>query len=435
MHENNQSAAESTGGGVEAGLPITSQLSDLSEPHDKLRFCTRANLYDRVTSMYLDCWDDAEIAGALSAESGCDVSPETISGVRVEASVEAEARQSPEIRRKWIYRYRHLTVNNLVKEYMFLEGKNDFLRAKRELADEIDFLVRTSPADRLLIAVNDALGRNNIGMDLIEKVLAYGRAARKVEAAIGAYEKSKGMTFRGGVVEVARMVSAIHGRASAQGGKGTAAFMATLLGCSEKTFGEEDVEFCLECAKFSLVTNTWAANPLSRIMQGADMNTGQSALLDQVLAGIAHDLSAPEVMQLVTQVRQAPLLSEGQRDKLRMYAERHISDIEMKDKLAVSETSFRQRQQELKAVQELIRVLEEHFSLRDAATFFTPQDIANAARRGIIEPHLQAMLAKLNLLRTMDAVVEQITKQELNTKFDFPAQRYIQRRFGVSGPF
>lgn len=417
------------------GLPAARAARDLSKPHDKFPYCSVESLYDRVTSMYLDCWDDAEIAGALSAEFRCDIREEMIGAIRMEAALEAEARRTPEVRRKWIYRYKNLTVNNLVREYMFMEGKTDFLSAKMELADEIDFLVRTTPADRLWIAVNDALGRNNIGEDLIHGIQAYGKAARKVESAVGAYEKSKGIAFRGGVGEVAKMVAALHGRATRQDVHETARFMATLLGRDEKAFDEADVEFCLEYNRHSLTAVAGEAGSLSQIMQGADVAVRAPSLLDQVLGGISRDLSSGEILQLVEQIKKGPLLSRGQGEKIRSYAARHISDDEMRKKLAVSEASSRRRQDEMATIQILVKTVDDHISLTDARTFFTSQEIAHAERRGVMEPHLQSLLSKLNLLRSMDAVVAQIHDKQLHTKFDFPAERYCMRRFGVPGPF
>lgn len=422
-----RSQAEKAGAGNE---PVGATLSDLALPHAKFPFCSRASLYDMVTGMYLDCWDDAEIARSLASEYRCDISQATVNGLRIEASSEAEARHSPELKRKWIYRYKHLTVNNLVKEYMFLEGKEDFLRAKRDLADEIDLLVRTSSADRLWIAVNDALGRNNISEDLIQKLLAYGKTARKLEAAISDYEKARSVTFKGGIGEVAAMIAALHGKADGQDARNVARFMAILLACEETAFCVEDVDFCIDYNKQALLSSAVAGSPAFRVMHGADVVEQEPDVLDQVLSGIAHDLSSSEILKLVELVRKGPLLSKGQGERIKAYAARHVSDDEMRKKLAVIEASSRKRQEEMASIQILLTAVDDHLSLREAKTFFSPQEIARAESRGIIEPHLQALLNKLNLLRSMGAVVAQINEQQLQTKFEFPSERYCQRRFG-----
>jgi len=176
---------------------------DLSEPHKKFPSLGRVCLYDRITAMYLDVGDDAEIAISLSDELGYRITPDVVTEVRQEAAMMAES-QKPEIRRKWSYRYKNLTVNNVIKEYMFIEGKHNFLKAKREFAEEIETLVQKTPADKLWIAINDALGRNNISLEFVYELLAYGRTARKIEKLVRPYADGKLLTLEEGMMDVHR---------------------------------------------------------------------------------------------------------------------------------------------------------------------------------------------------------------------------------------
>jgi len=407
---------------------------DLSTPHEKFPGLGRICLYDRVTAMFLDVGDDAEIARELSEEFDSKITAGVVTGIRQEAAMTAE-NQKPEIRRKWSYRYKNLTVNNVVKEYMFIEGKHNFLKAKREFAEEIEALVQKTPTDKLWIAINDALGRNNISLEFVYELLAYGRTARKLEKLVRPYADAKLMTLDQGMMDVATRVRTYCDEGERDGAQ-RIRHVAKILDQNEKIITLEDAAFLVEYGRFA--GDSMARDPsfINRVLHGADVFVKPPSVLDQLLLGdVSNHLSSAEIAQLVVTLRSNPVMKKTQLEQILSYARRHISGIEIMKELGRKNEKPEQVQVMVqKALESLQRVVEDHLSITDIASFLSNNDMASAAGQGVNVNILAAMLAELNQLPTFDAVVGKLSAPA-KTRYAFPSDRYCKKRFGTPGPF
>ena len=405
----------------------------LSTPHEKFPSMGRVTLFDRVTSMYLDTGDDAEIARTLSEELGTNVTPDTVAEVRKEAAMVAE-KQPPEIRRKWIYRYKILTVNNIVKEYMFIEGKHNFVRAKREFAEEIEALVQKTPSDRLWIAINDALGRNNISIELVYELLAYGRTARKLEKLVQAYADSRLLTTEEGMRDVSMKVRRYCDEENDSAKR--IRFAAKLIEQNEKLLTMEDTAFLVEYGRFAMDSVTPEPNFTNRILRGADVFVKPPSILEQLLLGdVSKHLSSAELPQVILALRSTPLMTKPQLEQVLSYARRHIDGIEIMKKLGTKDQKPEQVQvMVMKALQSLQKVVEDHLCIVDATSFLSNHELGSAASGGMNIKTLEAKLAELNRLPSLEAVIKKLSEPSKAT-FVFPADKYCMKRFGTAGPF
>ena len=98
-------------------------------------------------------------------------------------------------------------MNNLVREYIFLAGEKDFRKAKREFGAEIEFFLKTVPADNLLLAVNDALGRSDIEWHVILELAAYHQAATQLEVMAEEPAQRRGISVDAYLREVAHALT------------------------------------------------------------------------------------------------------------------------------------------------------------------------------------------------------------------------------------
>lgn len=407
---------------------VTSAV-ELAEPHAMFPSWTRTQLYDRITGMYLDCPDDSEIAHHLSSDLKLDLNANIISDIRVEAALAAET-QPPAVRRRWIYRYRRLTVNNLAKEFMFLEKKGSFIQAKRDLAHEISTLVQSTPPDKLCIAVNDAMGRNNIGADLIHTLEAYWRTLRKMEDAAGRYADRSGMTMDAALLNIADKLTLLYNSECHKSVKKAATALGEILGQLPGTINEDDAAFFLEYKRFTDDEKSSGGTMASKLFHCADFVAGPKSVLQRVLDGAAHHISASELTNLTDALRSNHVMARTDLEQVREYVARYIGDIatlkRLRDGADQTETA---QENMLRALKVLERVIDNHLSLLDQERFLTKKERARANRCGISPNDLRVVLERLNNLPDPDEV-EHLANQIFDGKdFDFPIDRYMERRF------
>ena len=421
---------------------ITSNVSeqtadDLSAPHEQFPPLTRATLYDLVTRMYLDCGDDGEVAVALSGQYGSDVTSDHVHSFRREAAVWADRDESPDIRRKWIYRYQTLTVNNLVKEYMFMEGKLDFLSAKRELAEEIDSLTLNTPANRLWIAVNDALGRNNIGTDLIRALQAYLEAARRIEGYVRPYAQKHELSVNDAMLRVAAELRSftLKDRAGKKG-SGKADHVERELDLAEGTLTAEDEEFLREFKRFSTAPTESKHNLMYRIMHGADvLRKPIAGPLEKIIRGKTQGIDADDIEEAFHGMRAHAVLDSEQLTTLRDCAIRHIEQHNLRKEInAATDVPADATIRAQEAWESLEDVANDHLDIRDLHRFYTLKEVAKAERLGITESDLQNVLDTLNSLGSFELTTHRLERAEdiwPHRRIEFPAERYCRKRFGV----
>ena len=408
---------------------------DLSLPHDRFSPWTRRETYDRVAAMYLDCWDDAAIARDLSVELKRDITPELVHDVRVEAASEAQA-QPHDTRLRWIYRFRRLTVNNLVTEYMFIEGQQQFLQAKLALAKEIEALVKSTAAASLCIAVNDALGRNNVGMDLLEKLQSYASTARKMDALVRSRPREAGRPPEKAVEDVAAKVASWHDSQAGRDPHKTAAYAGEVLRQPPGRVTAEDVEYLLDCWRLRHDDGSTDVSLADRIARGGDGGASAPSLLEQVLDDGGIHLAYTALRQLAENIRGGAVLKESDLTMVQQYAARHVKDIETRRAVGQrSNVPEAVQKVQLSALQALHHLAAQHLDLLDHKAFFTPQECAQAAQRLIPPADLQAVLDRLNGLTSRDEIKAVIASLSAKVKrFEFPLDRYLEKRFRMPSP-
>jgi len=404
---------------------------DLSSQHESFPGWDRSALYDLVTKMYLDAWDDGEVAQVLSEGYGIDVTPNQVHTLRREAAIAAEQQGDPQIKRRWIYRYRNLTVNNLVKEYMFMEGKRNFLRAKRELADEIDTMVKNTPANKLVIAVNDALGRNNIGPDLIHSLVVYGRTAQKLERMVQPFSDESGLPVDEHLKEVARKVSSYFGGGGQRDAGKTATYAARLMNLPLGAIVAEDVEFLREYSKFADAPDATERDLMYQIMHGADMVASKTATpLERMLDGRRHEFTAGEIEQVIEVLKSSPVLDRPNLERLYGYAMHRLKELE-EQQGGDADPVWQRDYHVHKSLEEL---LVGHFDIIEVRRFYGKKEILQAIKQGCTERSLQATLDTLNRLNNFEQVMQNLTtvlQSQARRSVTFPSDRYCRKRFGL----
>lgn len=384
-------------------------------------------LFDLVTGLYLDCWNDGEVADVLTREFGERVDSHVVSGIRAEAAVAAD-HQPEEVRRRWIYRYQTVTVNNLVKEYMFMEKKKRFIEAKRELADEIDALVGSTAPERLCIAVNDALGRNNIGMEHIRELQDYALRFRKLLVAVTLYADREGCTPERGLQSVAEKVEKLlQGKCDSDVNR-AALMLAGVLGTDHIRYDPADVTFLVEYRKLSGDDGNYPL--MIKLLRGADLPPRHTTALDQIIAGTAKHLSFEDLQDLIQYIRARPVMTSEILSHVHRYAERHRKDLETLKELGIRQTAQGSATQaEALAVRQLRALAEQHVSLLQAARFVGDVDARKAAKVNISPTDLQIILDRINGMTHEHQIRDFVEGIRTTRQFAFPVERYLAARF------
>lgn len=402
---------------------------DLSRSHPKFPSMSLFELYDHVTRMYLDCWNDADIANALSEQLSRPVDAHVVNGLRTEAAMAAE-HQPIDIRRRWIYRYPNITVNNLVKEYMFMEGKAHFLTAKRELAEEIESLVAETPHKRLCIAVNDALGRNNIGIEHIRELQDYAGRIRALEQVVQEYERTRGTPPGQGLAALAKEVALICRERCKNDPAKTAKLLVGILGLGQTAYEARDVELLVEYDRFAGDDGNYSL--MVKLLKGADIPPRLSSALDIVAAGTAKHLSIKSIESLIKTIQSRSIQSFEVLENVRHYAHRHIKDLATLRELGIPRPADADPEAtEITTLRMLLKLVDQHLTLLDATRFLENSEVRKAAKRNISQVDLQTLLARFNSME-FEADIRKLAQDvQLNRQFEFPIERYLTTRFSL----
>lgn len=385
------------------------------------------DLYDLVTGLYLDCWNDGEVAEILGREVGERVDSHVVTTLRTEAAIAAED-QPVETRRRWIYRYQTVTVNNLVKEYMFMEQKSRFLQAKRELADEIDALVGGTDPERLCIAVNDALGRNNIGIEHIRELQDYALRHRKMVVAIQLFAETNKLTPEAALLAAADRIEKLHTAKCESDPLKTARAMGSVIGTDHIRYEPEDVAFLLEYKKLSGDDTNYPM--MIKLLRGADLPSRHSTALDQIVSGTARHLTFEDLQDLIQLIRSRPVMQSDMLMKVRGYADRHVKDLETLDQLGIRRGATESHKHaEAVAVRQLRDLTGRHLMLLNAPRFVGESDSKKAAKQNISPTDLQTIMERINGMTHEHQIREFLEAIRTSRGFAFPTDRYLTIRF------
>jgi hypothetical protein len=315
---------------------------------------------------------------------------------------------------------------------MFLEAKHDFIKAKREFAEEMESLVKRSAPDRLCVAVNDALGRTNIGIELIHALQAYAKVARKMEALMKAYAASWGLTPEKATAQIADKINSSFKTVWQKDMAQTVQGLAGLFPKTNAEFTTADVEYLME---YNRVHRDEVEQPLiAKRIDGTRMMTRGASALEQAIAGGGHHIQNAQLLQLIDRMRGSPVLGRRELGKVRDYAVRHLQDLKTLRELGRKKQAPEGMQRlETNRLNSIMNLADRHLQLLEHQTFFSRAEHRQAKRCKISESDLQSILNRLNDATTSDEVRRLVWELMGSTKFDFPLDRYLEYRFKVVG--
>lgn len=399
----------------------------LDDPHPDFPALSRSELYDFVTRMFLDSGSDGDVAKALSSEFKQEVSGVQVQQLRKDAALAAVEDGSVEVRRRWIYRYSKLCVNNLVKEQMFMEDKHDFLAAKMELAEEIEGLSENSSQGRLWIAVNDALGRNNIDLGLIRELIAYSRHARALWELILPIAASRSTSIG---EEIQRLWDEVNtAGVPASQDQRLLAPLAAALGVAAEEVTPEMTGVMRDYVEFMQGDKSDGSGLLSLIEN--DDSSAKQSLIQRVSGDREEELTPEEIGELEEFIRESGNVSRKELEAALQYAERHISHHAIRKEIWKDDLTDEQ-QAELQALLLLQIAVNQHINVLTARRFYTSDERNLARDEGMRDAELQAHLDKLRVLKSIKMVASYLSHQKPKGRFEFPGDRYCRMRFGKS---
>jgi len=141
-------------------------------------------------------------------------------------------------------RARPPTADQVVREYMERAKLPGVCEAQVELADELYWLGEQHPKERLLLALNEALGRSDVSLAVMDEILAFRETAIRVKQMVAQYAAAEGLDPAGAasLLEVARKISAARKRNAGDAAK-TMAYAARLLKLPPDTLTPADLQF------------------------------------------------------------------------------------------------------------------------------------------------------------------------------------------------
>ncbi len=376
-----------------------------------------ATLYDAVTSMFLDCGNDGDIAAALSREYRSEIELSTVRTLRVEAAMAADKSHSPELKRKWIFRYNPVTINSLVKEYMFLEGKASLLQAKVDLAHELHSLSLAHEEARLWLAVNEALGRNNIPLNLIKTFVAYWQTHEKLSNLIKANDHQASRNAPNTIKNIAAKISHAFDTTCGKDRNKTANYACHLLSTEQGTLGVDAVEFLRDYHTTAAMPDRPGSDAFLTLLGTTDNVVQRRSALDKAIKGNTSNLSPADLNASVREMRARPILKA---DVLK-----HILESARKRSLRADAyaDSFRK----------FAETVSDILSLTDARRFLSAMERMTFRLLGLAETEVNEILSDLNALSDYPSVASRldqiVAEASSRSRAVSMAQRYCSRRF------
>ena len=393
------------------------RAKDKDDGIPQLKNLDKKEVYDLATSMFLDCGDEKYIAAALSEHFGVDLDTNTVRQIRFQAAAEADRMENPQDRKKWIFRYSYLTTNNLVKEYMFIMRSQNFYEAKVELADEFFWLQQKFPRNKLWMALNEAVGRNNVPIDIVDELLEFRDTLMHVKQIIGASAKQKKTDPTMLLIELSEKTDQAYRGECKEDSIKAAVFASRFLDIEDGSIKPTDVKFLREYLKCSNFPDRSEEDSLMKLIEGADTLQKRS-LIREAAAGDAVNLTFGELHQLVQEMRLGPVLKAEQLQRIADFAARKTKDSDMQNVLA-----------------KLKVVIEDHLSILEVAGLISKGELLKFRVQGVTSDELQEMLKMLNSLASMQEVqsysAEAMNKASKPRIVETLVSRYTAKRFGV----
>ena len=203
----------------------------------------KSELFDRICGMYLQTPEALLIADEISVLHEVSMEPQHVEEIRKESAIAASLFDDVDVRRRWMWRFSEPTANNLVREYMFLIKGTDFHVAKLELGEEIEGLLEAVPADNLLKAINDAIGRQNVDWQAVLELVAYHQAGVKLRGLSHNFASLRGRSEDAFLKELASELTSQERGFNSVNDERSEAFVATKLGQELGTISTDDLAY------------------------------------------------------------------------------------------------------------------------------------------------------------------------------------------------
>jgi CheY-like chemotaxis protein len=317
-------------------------------------------------------------------------------------------------------------MEQLVHEYMSREHIPNLLEAKGALADELYWLSQDHPAETLLAALNEAMGKQDIPVECVNKLLKYRETVVHVKKVIGASAETKGVDPANLLQEISGTIA--DARARHKTDDAIIAFVCGLLAIDRGSLTPEDLEFFNEyysCSKPPESAKTEVAPkapvqepPKPAPAQKAPQPVRERDLLKDAIAGNMAGFTDDDIRNLVQKLRADRILKA---DDLAIMG-KHVTK------------ALRGRTDD--ASKELKRTVKDHLSLTDVKSFYSTAELATLETLKVSTDEIQKALETLNGMSGHDDVILGLKKliaesaqQKLMSKFGI---RYCKKRYAVA---
>ena len=267
------------------------------------------------------------------------------------------------------------------------------------------------------MAINDALGRNNIPVELVNAILEFRGTMLRMKqlAAQGAIEK--GIDPTRNLLDISEKVADAYRNRFKENSIHTADFACDLLSIKRRSLTSADVDFMREYFKCSTFPERDANESIVRFLEGADTFDSQS-ILREAAAGNIVNLDTADCRRLLQEMEANPILRP---DQLKAIGS-HVAE-KMRGPLVDP------------VYKNLANLVADHLFLTDTGNFYSTADTVKLRIHGITRENLQEVLNTLNSLRSYDEVVAyfRTMMDDSSQRLITPAMasKYCKKRFGT----
>jgi hypothetical protein len=298
---------------------------------------------------------------------------------------------------------------------MFLSGTSRFFEAKIELSDELYWLKQKVPTKKLWIAINQALGRNNVSLEMVEELLSFRDTVLRIKKIVKRKARKEGVDAEKLLVTTSEQVSEAYNGEFSKDSVRTAHFAAELLECGLDEITVDDVDFFNEharCIKFP------ERSAMMRLVEGAD-TLEEDDLIKEAEDGNIANFSNEDVQRLIRQMRNRPILKKEALEDMLDYIARRLRRKNPGDEVFES----------------LRNIVKRHLSLTEILKFYPGAGMMKFRMCNIAESQLQELLDGLNPLAKVEEVVSYlkrvIDRSKRTLMMKSFASDYCKKRFGA----
>ena len=385
----------------------------------RFRGMRKEQVFDLVTAQFLELRDDETVARILTEQHKFNVTVNIVRSIRYDAAAAADNEESRDIRKKWAFRYQNATVNNVIKEYMFLAKLSSFLEAKMELGDELFWLQKKYSREEILNAVCEVVGRKDIPVEMIDELVKFREATMRIKKLLKHYSENQqpGMNVARLLLEVAEKIVEAYSSKCERNTVKTAEFACEMLKLEPGSVTPADIDFLKEFMRSAHPPERSEKDSMSLMLDGAD-SLKSHGILDEVLRGNFENISPADARQLLHELCNNPVVRPEQLKGLNNYVSQQV----------------RRRAPGRKLLRNLKDRIEKHMRLSDVRNLLSLGMRIRLSLSGVRREQLQKELEVLNSLSSYEEALSylhgMIRKSPYHWDIRRLAGRYCTRRFG-----